>query len=71
MRESTLETLAPLIATLRGYAMLDEVRPLSFYLNGSDLIHFHDGPEGLYADVYMTPMEGNQHSWDDPKNGIA
>lgn len=53
MKQSTLETLAPLLDVLRSYSMLEEVRPTAFYLNNKDFIHFHEGPEGVYADVLL------------------
>lgn len=54
MKESTLETLAPLLNLLRSYDVLDEVRETSFQLNGRDFIHFHDESDGLWADVRLS-----------------
>ena len=55
MRDSTLEILDPLLKALRGYSVLEEVRPAAFHLNGKDFIHFHeDEPEGLVADVRLS-----------------
>ena len=54
MKATTLATLKPLLDALRGYSVLEEVRPNAFHLNGADFIHFHDQePEGLVADVRL------------------
>ncbi len=54
MKESTLENLAPLLNVLRSYDVLDEVRETKFHLNGRDFIHFHDEPDGPWADVRLS-----------------
>jgi len=54
MKDSTLETLAPLLDVLRAYPMLNEVRPAAFHLDGRDFIHFHEETEGLFADVRLS-----------------
>lgn len=54
MKDSTLETLAPLLGVLRAYPILSEVRPTAFHLDGRDFIHFHEEPEGLFADVGLS-----------------
>ncbi len=54
MKAAALATLKPLLDALRGYSVLEEVRPNAFHLNGADFIHFHDQePEGLVADVRL------------------
>ncbi len=53
MKTSTLEILAPLLQVLRGYSVLDEVRPAAFHLEGRDFIHFHEEPNGLFADALL------------------
>lgn len=53
MREVTQKKLAPLLSVLRGYSVLREVREGSFHLHGKDFIHFHDEPDGLWADVRL------------------
>jgi hypothetical protein len=53
MKDSTLETLAPLLGVLRSYPVLNEVRPAAFHLDGGDFIHFHEEPEGLFADARL------------------
>ncbi len=54
MKDSTIETLAPLLNVLRGYPVLQEVRPTVFHLGGRDFIHFHEEPDGLFADVRLS-----------------
>ncbi len=54
MKDSTLETLATLLGVLRAYPVLDEVRLTAFHRNGRDFIHFHEGSEGLFADVRLS-----------------
>ncbi|HEU4386254.1 MAG TPA: hypothetical protein VFV34_00555 [Blastocatellia bacterium] len=54
MRDSTIETLTPLLNVLRGYLVLQEVRPAAFHLDGRDFIHFHEESEGLFADVRLS-----------------
>jgi hypothetical protein len=51
MRESTIQTLTPLLNFLRGYDVLEETPGEKFRLKGKDLVHFHDDPDGLWADV--------------------
>lgn len=54
MKQSAFDTLAPLLNALRSYSVLEEVRPAAFHLDGRDFIHFHDEPDGLFADVRLT-----------------
>ena len=53
MRESTKQTIAPLLGVLRSYAMLEEVREAEFYLRGVDFVHFHETADGVIADVLL------------------
>lgn len=53
MKEHTTQTLAPLLAVLRSYPMLEEVRTAAFYLRGRDFIHFHETTDGVIADVLL------------------
>lgn len=53
VREETLDKLAPLLSVLRGYTVLQEVRAGVFHLDGKDFVHFHDDPDGLWADVRL------------------
>jgi hypothetical protein len=47
----TLKTLAPLLAQLRGFVALRERKPGTFYREGVAFLHFHEDPEGVFADV--------------------
>ncbi len=54
MKESTLETLAPLLDFLRNYDVLEETHGSKFLLKGRDFIHFHDDSDGLWADAKLS-----------------
>jgi len=51
---ATLDCLAPLLAVLRGHPALREVRPTEFHLDGRDFVHFHETPDGIFADVRLS-----------------
>ena len=53
MRQETIEALSILLNFLRSYEILNEVKPTNFHLNGKGLIHFHDEPDGLWADIFL------------------
>ena len=53
MKTITFECIAPLLAILRGHPVLREVRPAVFHLHGRDFIHFHEEPDGVFADVRL------------------
>ena len=53
MKESTLEALAPLLKVLRAHPALHEIRPATFHLKGRNFVHFHEEPEGVFADVLL------------------
>lgn len=53
VKDASLETLATLLSVLRGYSVLKEVRPTAFHLEGRDFIHFHEEPNGIFADVLL------------------
>ena len=54
MRQASLDQIAPLVDVLRANPALEEVRPLTFNLNGREFLHFHDYPHGVTADVRLT-----------------
>lgn len=54
MKSATLERIGPLLAVLRGYSTLSEVRPAEFHLSGRDFIHFHEELGGIFADVRLS-----------------
>ena len=47
----TLERIAPLLTELRARAGLRETRPGVFSLKSRAFLHFHDDPDGVFADV--------------------
>ena len=54
MRHETNETLEMLLNFLRSYEILSEMKPTNFHLNGKGFIHFHDEPDGLWADIFLS-----------------
>ena len=54
MKEETFKTLAPLLRFLRSYEVLVETKGARFLLRGRDFIHFHDDPDGLWADALLS-----------------
>jgi len=50
---AALETLAPLLGLLRSRADLVERTPGCFYRRSQAFLHFHEDPEGLFADVKL------------------
>jgi hypothetical protein len=54
MKRTTLDRIAPLLEVLRAHPALREPRPTVFQLNDRDFLHFHDEPEGIFADVRLT-----------------
>jgi hypothetical protein len=53
VKQATLDRIAPLLDALRAHPALSEVRPAEFMLDGRDFLHFHDEPEGVFADVRL------------------
>lgn len=49
----TLARIAPLLAELRARPVLRERRPGVFELGSRAFLHFHDDPDGVYADVRL------------------
>jgi len=54
VKQATLDRIAPLLEVLRAHPGLSEVRPTEFQLDGRDFLHFHDEPDGVFADVRLT-----------------
>ena len=48
---ASLARLAGLLAQIRHRAPLQERSPGCFYLGGKALLHFHEDPRGLFADL--------------------
>ena len=66
MKSSTLEALRPVLDVLRAHPALHEVRPAEFYLDERSFVHFHEEPEGVFADVLLT--KGRLHM---PASSVA
>ena len=43
-----------LLNFLWSHEILSEVKPTNFHLNGKGFIHFHDDPDGLWADIFLS-----------------
>lgn len=50
---ATLARISPLLDELRARAVLREMRPGVFYLKSRAFLHFHDDPDGIFADVRL------------------
>ncbi len=50
---AALEALAPLLGLLRARTDLVERTPGCFYRRAQAFLHFHEDPEGLFADVKL------------------
>jgi hypothetical protein len=48
---AALDQLEPLLVELRKYECLRERTRGAFYRGGSAFLHFHEDPEGLFADL--------------------
>ena len=46
-----LDQLEPLLARLRLLPKLKEKKRGLFYLKGRSLLHFHEDPKGMFADI--------------------
>jgi hypothetical protein len=46
-----IDRLAPLLAQVRTISGTVEKKPGTFYRKSSALLHFHEDPAGLFADV--------------------
>jgi hypothetical protein len=54
---ATLQTLAPLLARVRGMPGLVERSPGCFYKGSKAFLHFHEDPSGTHADVRLAQPE--------------
>jgi hypothetical protein len=48
---AALDALEPLLAALRGLPGLQERSRGVFYRKGRAFLHFHEDPQGLFADI--------------------
>ena len=53
----TLATLEPLLSKLRQQPGLVERTPGSFYRRSKAFLHFHEDPQGIFADVKLHGAE--------------
>jgi hypothetical protein len=50
---AALEALSDLLESLRSRTALAERRPGIFYVGGKAFLHFHEHPDGLFADLRL------------------
>jgi hypothetical protein len=48
---AALDRLEPLLVQVRGHAALKEKARGTFYLKSRAVLHFHEDPAGLFADL--------------------
>ena len=48
---ASLAPLAPLLERIRALGHLTERKPGTFYLRSSAFLHFHEDPQGMFADL--------------------
>lgn len=53
MKIATLELLQPLLEVLRQNPALEETGVGEFRVKGRDFLHFHETPQGIFADVLL------------------
>lgn len=51
--EAALDDLEPLLAKLRALPRLKEKKRGTFYVGSKAFLHFHEDPEGPFADLKM------------------
>ena len=51
---AALDALEPLLAEMRKCEALRERKRGAFYRGGSAFLHFHEDPEGFFADLKLT-----------------
>jgi hypothetical protein len=49
--QESLDALEDLLAKIRAYSTLTERKRGTFYKKSSAVLHFHEDPEGLFADL--------------------
>jgi hypothetical protein len=54
---NTLEALASLLRRVGEHAALTERTPGSFYRKSKAYLHFHEDPNGIYANVKLSGTE--------------
>lgn len=52
---ATLQALDALLRQIRALPGLTERKPGTFYRKSSAFLHFHEDPEGIFADAKLNP----------------
>ena len=52
-----LDALEPLLADIRAFGALKEKSRGAFYRGSKATLHFHEDPEGLFADLRASPAD--------------
>lgn len=50
---ATLDRIAPLLEKLRAHPSLRERRAGHFFIGSKEVLHFHDDPSGIFADLRL------------------
>ncbi len=50
---TTLDRIMPLLTELRAHPVLREKTPGHFFLGAREVLHFHDDPAGVFADLRL------------------
>lgn len=53
--QGSLDLLEDLLVKIRGYSVLTERKRGTFYKKSSAFLHFHEDPDGLFADLKTGP----------------
>lgn len=51
----TLSRIEPLLARLRKIEKIKEKKPGVFYRGAKAFAHFHEDPQGIFADLWVSP----------------
>jgi hypothetical protein len=55
-RQDALDSLEPLLATLRALPGMTEKSRGVFYRKSKSFLHFHEDPKGLFADLRIAAL---------------
>ena len=59
--EAALARIEPLLKELRAHGALRERTPGHFFLGRHEVLHFHDDPAGVFADLRLSGGEARRH----------
>jgi hypothetical protein len=51
----TLKQIAPLLDRIRQVRKIAEKKPGIFYKGAKAFVHFHEDPQGIFADLWVSP----------------